>query len=171
MVNAQTIIERVRALAEPVLRSEGLELVDVHYRRERGGWVLRLFIDRSTELGGPTAGNPGLSGVTIDDCADASREIGRVLDVEEIVPGSYTLEVSSPGLDRRLTKPTDFSRFAGRLIRTKISGPQGRRTIVGRLIGLEGDLIKVEIKGGVVDVPFQQTEWVRLEPEVEWKRN
>ncbi|MBF0527943.1 MAG: ribosome maturation factor RimP [Deltaproteobacteria bacterium] len=170
-MNAQTVIERVRDLAEPILKSEGLELVEIQYRRERGGWVLRLFIDRGPNVDGLPHDVSTPSGVTIVDCAEASREIGRVLDVEEVITTSFTLEVSSPGLDRPLTKVTDFSRFAGRQVKVKIHAPEGRRSVIGKLLGLDGDLIKLEVQNEVLTIPYQHAERVRLEPEVPWKRN
>ena len=100
----QTIEERARTVAEPILQAEGMELVDAEYLRERDGWILRLFIDK-----------PG--GVGIEDCTKASHAVETALDVEDFIPAAYTLEVSSPGLERGLYGRDDFERFAGRLAR------------------------------------------------------
>jgi len=88
----------------------GLELVQVQYRREDHGWVLRILVDR-----------PG--GVSVDECGEFSREVSDLLDVEDLIDNSYNLEVSSPGLDRPLIKPEDFERFAGREITLKTTSP------------------------------------------------
>ena len=159
-VTETEVAERVEALAEPLLRLEGLELVEVQYRREQPGWVLRLFIDRAPDPALP----PG-SGVTLDDCVAVSREIGRLLDVEDVIDGPYNLEVSSPGLDRPLTKPTDYQRFAGRKVRIKMRTPEGRRTVTGRLIGLENGQIRVESQGRDEAVSLESADRVQLEPE------
>lgn len=162
----EEVIQRVETLAEPVLRSEGLDLVEVQYRRERSGWVLRLFIDRRPA--GEQSGGEGPlgSGVTLDDCTAVSQELGPLLEVEDFIPGAYTLEVSSPGLDRPLKKPADFERFAGRPVRVKT----GRRKIRGRLLGLEAGVIRLEVEGGVVEVGLEETRRVELEPVVDWAR-
>src|ERR1700720_2834366 len=94
-------IERVREIAERVAASSGLEVVEVELRGGGKARMLRIVIDKP-------------SGVTNKDCANLSRDVGPILDVEDVVPGSsYTLEVSSPGLDRKLTRPADYERFAG----------------------------------------------------------
>jgi ribosome maturation factor RimP len=173
--NEVQVIDQIRSLAEPVLRSEGLELVEVQYRREAPGWVLRLFIDRDPDLGpvsqaGENAPPSVGSRVTIEDCVAASREIGRLLDVEDVVPTAYTLEVSSPGLDRPLTKPRDYERFSGRSVRVRYKGPEGRRKVKGRLLGLVDGMIRVETDGGPLSIPLDQAERVQLEPEVFFDR-
>jgi ribosome maturation factor RimP len=100
----------------------------------------------------------------------ASREIGRLLDVEDVVPTAYTLEVSSPGLDRPLTKPRDYERFSGRSVRVRYKGPEGRRKVKGRLLGLVDGMIRVETDGGPLSIPLEQAERVQLEPEVFFDR-
>ena len=127
-------IEQVRAIAERVTRSHGLEVWDIVSRRESSGQVIRVFIDRP----GPAA-TPEES-VSIEDCAEVSREIGAILDVEDPLPSAYTLEVSSPGLDRPLRQASDYGRFAGR--RAKLVMRQavdGQMFIKGRLSGIEKD--------------------------------
>ncbi len=95
------IRQQLEQLAEALVASEGMELVDLEYRRQGRRWMLRLFVDKD-------------GGVTLDDCANISRELGDLLDVKDVIPQAYVLEVSSPGLNRRLRKKEDFSRFAGR---------------------------------------------------------
>lgn len=168
----EKIIRRVADIADPVLRDDGLELVEIQYRREQGGWILRLFIDRLEDYSSPADGDEGSpgSGVTLDDCVAVSREVGRLLDVEDAVPGRYTLEVSSPGLNRPLTKEADYQRFSGRMVLVRHRGPEGRRKVKGRLIGLEDGVIRLEVAGETVSVPLDQAERVQLEPELNFGR-
>ena len=115
------VISTVRAIATRVAESYGLEIFDVQWRREASGMVLRVQIDR-----------PGSSGATaedsvsVDDCAKVSRDLSAIFDVDDVVPSQYTLEVSSPGLDRPLTREEDYRRFAGRraklVMKEKIDG-------------------------------------------------
>jgi len=133
---AQAVIGRVESFAEPLLSDMGLELVDVEYRREGHGWVLRLYIDRE-------------GGVSLDDCTAVSREISRYLEVEDPIEHAYHLEVSSPGLERPLRKKKDFLRFRGRLARVRMREKlDGQRTFVGVLAGLEADEILLEMEDG-----------------------
>src|SRR5512136_2488935 len=105
-VSAKTI-----ELAAPVTDALGLELVEVEYRQEGGRMVLRIYVDR-------------VGGVTLDDCAKVSRELDDILDAEDFIRGKYTLEVSSPGLNRQLKKASDFERFVGRLVKIRTFEPQ-----------------------------------------------
>jgi ribosome maturation factor RimP len=128
----EDVAGRVRAVADRVASSYGLEIFDVQYRREAGGMVLRIQIDRP----GPAA--TADESVSVEDCAKVSRDLSAILDVDDVVPAQYTLEVSSPGLDRPLTRADDYRRFAGRqaklVMRERIDG-QGY--FKGRLGGLE----------------------------------
>ena len=125
------IKEQIEELAESLVTSEGMELVDLEYRLEGKRWILRLFIDK-----------PG--GVTVDDCACISRQFGDYLDVKDIIPQAYLLEVSSPGLNRRIRKKEDFSRFVGRKVRLHLRSPvEGRRKVVGNLEGIENETVIV----------------------------
>ena len=160
----------IEELAEPILTGSGLELVETQFRQEKKGLVLRLFIDRVPGGEEGTGARPLASGVTLDDCVEVSRELGRLLDVEEVIEGSYTLEVSSPGLDRPLKKPKDFERFSGRVVKVKTAGPEGRRTYKGRLVGLYDGVIKLDSEGGGLEIPLETTQRVQLEPEVDWNK-
>jgi ribosome maturation factor RimP len=111
-------LDRVREIAERVAASSGLEVVDVEFRGSGKARVLRVFLDKP----GAASGDP-LAGVTHGDCANFSREFGTILDVEDAMPGSYTLEVSSPGLDRKLTKPAEFERFVGSRVKLTTRHP------------------------------------------------
>src|SRR5207245_8526537 len=126
--------ERVREIAERVAASSGLEVVEVELRG--GGSMLRITIDK-----------PG--GVTDEDCANLSREVGTILDVEDAVPGgSYLLEVSSPGLDRKLFRPADYERFVGSRVRLTTREPvNGNRHFEGRLESFRDGRITLQLGG------------------------
>jgi ribosome maturation factor RimP len=112
-------VDRVREIAERVAASSGLEVVEVEFRGGGKGRLLRVFLDKPAAVGADP-----LAGVTHQDCANFSREFGTILDVEDAVPGgTYTLEVSSPGLDRSLTRPKDFERFTGSRMKLKTRQP------------------------------------------------
>ena len=129
-------LARIREIAERVAASEGMEVVDVELRGKGRGGLLRLFIDK-----------PG--GVTHGDCELVSRQMSAILDVEDPIESSYVLEVSSPGVERRLHKPADYGRFAGHQVRLILKQPQdGRRQVAGRLEGLENGLVRVSVEGG-----------------------
>jgi ribosome maturation factor RimP len=132
-------LEQIRTIAERVARSRGLEIWDIASRREATGQVVRVFIDRP----GPAA-TPEES-VSIEDCEQVSREIGTILDVEDPLPFAYTLEVSSPGLDRPLRGEEDYRRFAGRLAKIVVSEAVDNQTAFeGRLRGVEDRTVVLE---------------------------
>ena len=116
------IVEKVQEFAEGFLPSMGLELVEVQFRQEGHGWVLRLFID-------------GPDGIGVDQCASVSREMNVFLDVEDFIPDAFHLEVSSPGLERPLRTVDDYMRFAGKKARIKLRHPiNGQKMFIG-LVG------------------------------------
>jgi len=115
-------------------------LVDVEYMWERGGWVLRVLLDKE-------------GGVALDDCARVSGEFGQLLDVEDAIPTSYRLEVSSPGLDRPLKQEEDFVRYSGRRVRIKTKDHvSGRRNFKGELLGCTEGKVMVKVEGSEVFV-------------------
>src|SRR5207247_8093392 len=128
-----SVVEQVRSVATRVAAGYGLEIFEVQFRREAPGMILRVQIDRP----GPAASAE--ESVSVEDCARVSRDLSAVLDVEDVVPTAYTLEVSSPGLDRPLRRPDDYRRFAGRrakvLLRQRVDGQGSRK---GRLGGVAG---------------------------------
>lgn len=154
MNQTDQIIEEVKRLAEPVLQSQGLELVDVEYQREKQGWVLRIFIDRE-------------GGVNIEDCAEVNRELGTLLDIRDFIPNAYVLEVSSPGLTRPLKKLADFLRYRQRLVKIKTWQPMGKggRVFKGRLIDVAEEKIILQTTEGVIEIPFQSIAKANLEIE------
>jgi ribosome maturation factor RimP len=133
------LIDKVRAIAERVAGSYELEIFDVQYRREAGGMVLRVLLDRP----GPSA-TPEDS-VSVDECARVSRDLSAMLDVEDIVPTAYTLEVSSPGLDRPLRHIGDYRRFSGRRAKLVMrEAIDGQRFFKGTLGGIEGTDVLID---------------------------
>lgn len=139
MRGAAGIVEQVRAAAARVASTYGLDIFDVQFRREAHGMVLRVQLDRP----GPAATEADCVGVA--DCASVSRDLSAVLDVEDLVPGAYTLEVSSPGLDRPLRDRADFVRFAGRLAKVVArEAVDGRTFVRGRLAGVDGDAVVID---------------------------
>jgi len=140
-------------MLEPGIRSLGYELVGVEYHGGKGGGLLRVYIDNE-------------QGISADDCQRVSYQVSGVLDVEDPIPGHYTLEVSSPGLDRLLFRPPDFERFAGQLVRVRMRFPiEGQRKFKGRLLGLRDDRVIIEQDGEQVSLPYEQIEQARLVPE------
>lgn len=136
-------LEKIREVADRVARSEGLELVDVEWLvgRER---ILRVYVDKP-------------EGISHRDCEVISQQVSVILDVEELVRGPrYTLEVSSPGLDRKLTKPADFERFTGRLVKMTLSEPvEEKKFYDGRLAGFADGIVKLQLKDRVIEIPFE----------------
>jgi len=154
-------LEHIRAIAERVAQSHGLEIWDIVSRRETTGQVVRVFIDRP----GPAA--TAEESVSIEDCEQVSREIGTILDVEDPLPFAYTLEVSSPGLDRPLRGEQDYRRFAGRLAKIVVSEAVDNQTAFeGRLRGVEDRTVLLEgPKGRMHRLPLQLITRARLEVE------
>ena len=141
-MDPQDVIERVHRLVGPVLLSEGLELVEVEYRREARGWVLRLYVDKE-------------GGITLDDCSQISREIGRNMDVEDFITNPYILEVSSPGLTRSLKTEKDFMKYRNCLVKVRTNQPvENRRQFTGILRGVAEERIQIEVDGKVFLVPL-----------------
>lgn len=146
-------------MIEPVLEPDGVELVELEFKFEGGRWILRLYID--------TAG-----GVTLEDCERVSRQISALLDVEDPIEQSYTLEVSSPGINRVLRKGQDFDRFAGSPVWLRtVAKVKGRRTFRGILKGMENSRIVIEIDGQRVEISPEDLEKARLDlPDAEFFR-
>ena len=134
---------QIRAIAERVAASRGLTVWDIQSRREAVGRVVRVFIDRP----GPAA--TAEESVSIEDCEQVNREISTILDVEDPLPYAYTLEVSSPGLDRPLRDTADYERFAGRLAKVVVSeAVDNQKAFEGRLRGIEDGAVLLETSNG-----------------------
>ena len=153
----QTVEARTAEIAEPLIASMGMELVDVEFLHERDRWILRLFIDK-----------PG--GVGLEDCEVVSRAVETPLDVENIVEHAYHLEVSSPGLERPLKKPEHFRSAEGRLVRVKTFAPLGeppRRNFRGLLTAVALDDVTVDVEGaGSFRIPYRDIAKANLDFEV-----
>ncbi|MBI4518849.1 MAG: ribosome maturation factor RimP [Deltaproteobacteria bacterium] len=159
----KSVAERVWALAEPLAQQEGLEIVDAEFRREGRGMVLRLYLDRA---GGVAPDSPRGMGVTLDELARFSRQLGDVLDVHQAVPGSYTLETSSPGIDRRLRVPAQFARYLGKRVRLRLLEPlAGRRTLLGLLKEVRDDGILVDAQPEALFVRYAEISQANYEHE------
>jgi ribosome maturation factor RimP len=126
------VVDQVGTIASRIAGSYGLEIFDVQYRREGPGMVLRIQIDR------PGSGATAEESVSVEDCARVSRDLSAVLDVEDVIPAAYTLEVSSPGLDRPLRSPAEYNRFTGRRAKLVVrEAIDGQMFFKGRLAGTE----------------------------------
>ena len=146
----KNIIKQVEALAEPLCESEGLELVHVEYQREPGGKILRLYIDRAGD-------------VALDDCVNVSRQLNDLLDVHLDDIGPYNLEVTSPGVERPLSKLQDYERFKGRKAKIKTWQPiNDQKNFTGIILGVAAEQIKLSSNEKTVAIPFGDISKARL---------
>lgn len=140
--------QRIREIADRVARDLGLEVAEVEFRGGAGKQrMVRIYIDRPHAVATPQPGEAAVLGVTHEDCANVSREVSTILDVEDVVPGSsYTLEVSSPGLDRRLSKASDFERFVGNRVKVMTREPiENNRHWEGKLEAFDGGRLTLDV--------------------------
>ena len=167
-------VDLVRAIADRVAASIGLEVLDVEFLGGGKARMLRVFLDK------PAAGNDPMAGVTHADCANFSREFGTILDVEDVMPGAYTLEVSSPGLDRKLVKAADFTRFTGSRLKLMTRQPvNNNRHFEGRLESFQDGRLTLDLSvashksrkkmgdaaGQKIEIEFANVEKANLVPE------
>jgi len=150
--------ERVEQEIEKIVASEGLELVHIDYRRQGHGFLLRVDIDKE-------------GGVTLEDCQLVSQQVSTYLDVDDVVPGEFELQVSSPGLDRKFYRDSDYQKFIGRLVRVKTAKAiRGLHVIVGRLKEFDGSRIVVTDpvmkKDADYEIPLAEIKETRLEVEM-----
>jgi ribosome maturation factor RimP len=144
-VSDQANIERLRTIIEPVCEDQGYDLCELSFAREQKGWVLRVYIDHLY---------PQQAGISFADCERLSRELSAVLDVADPVDSRYSLEVSSPGVDRPLRKLSHFQRFLGQEARLKLrEALDGRKNFQGMLVSAEPDAIGIEVDGHTVRIP------------------
>ncbi len=142
----ENIIYNIKELLEPILFEKNLELFDLEYQGQGHRGVLRVFIDKE-------------EGVTINDCTVISRELGTLLDVHEVIPGSYTLEVSSPGLTRPLKKPSDYVRFKGKAVKIKtIEDIEDKNIFTGKLLDFKDETVYIETDGTNYLIPYSKIE-------------
>jgi ribosome maturation factor RimP len=151
-----SIEERVRAIAENVAIDHGVELVHAEVAGPENKPIVRIFIDKP-------------AGVTHDDCSEVSLHVGTILDVEDFIHAAYTLEVSSPGLERGLYKRSDYERFAGSKAKLKSRvAINGQRNFRGRIAGIDGDQVKFEdLTSGQVAIPFDTIVKANLEVDID----
>lgn len=150
-----TDVAELITLLEPDIRSLGYELVDLELNMGGRGGVLRLFIDSE-------------SGITLDDCEKVSHQVSALLDVEDPIPGNYSLEVSSPGVNRRLRRHEDFARFVGERVKIELGRPtaEGRRRFAGALEKVEQGTVTVQVDGERYVLPIVDIALARLAPEI-----
>jgi ribosome maturation factor RimP len=144
--------DRIRQLIEKTVEGLGYELVEAEFKGAGNNSVLRIFIDKP-------------AGISHHDCELVSEQVGTVLDVEDLIPSSYTLEVSSPGLERKLVKDSDYTRFDGKLARIQTRIPLNQQKVFrGRLQGLQNGKVRLELpKGNVLEIPLDVIQEARLE--------
>jgi ribosome maturation factor RimP len=152
----EDVLEAVQSVALRVTGGRGFELTDVEVKRERGGYFVRLFVDKD-------------GGIGLDELQSVSEEVSAILDAEDPISSSYTLEVSSPGLDRPLKSEADYRRSVGKLVKLSSYEPiEGRRHWTGRLLAVEDGVVDVKLEkegGAVARVPLQKLSHGRLEVE------
>ena len=138
------IVSEIERLIDPILTEKSFELVDLEYKSEGKGKIVRVFIDKQ-------------GGVNMDDCSVVSRELSILLDVHDIIPGSYNLEVSSPGLTRQLKKPADFGKNIGKKLRLKLINPIKKQYVLRNvnLVDFVDSTINIEYEGNNYDIPHR----------------
>jgi ribosome maturation factor RimP len=158
-IKAGVDLGRVRAALGPVLSAHGVQLVEIEWLTERAGWTLRITIERE---GGSATDLSG--GVTLEDCAEVSRDASAVLDVEDLIPQRYHLEVSSPGLDRPLRTAAEFARFSGMTAKVKLAkpAPDGQKLLRGTLAEAPAGTVAVMVDGKRIEAPLADVVEARL---------
>jgi ribosome maturation factor RimP len=158
MATSNSLPERIEQEIEKIVTSEGMELVHIEYKRQGRGYLLRVDIDRD-------------GGVTLEDCTLVSRQVSTYLDVDDVIPGEFELQVSSPGLDRRFYRDSDYQKFVGRLVRVKTAKAiRGLHVIVGTLKQFDGQTVVVTDpamkKNADYEIPLSDIKETRLEVEM-----
>lgn len=150
-LSEDNIISNIKDLLEPILYENNLELFDIEFKGLGNKGILRVFIDKE-------------QGVTVDDCARTSRELGRLLEVHDVIPGSYTLEISSPGLTRPLKKPSDYLRYKGKNVKIKtLEKVEDRKVFKGKLLDFVDEIVSIETDGANYLIPYKKIEKANLE--------
>lgn len=152
-MDARFIAREVERLASGTVESLGCELIETEYQSEGGRWILRLYLDKEDG-----------SGITLKDCERASRAVGALLDVENIIPGAYSLEISSPGLNRPVRRLKDFERFAGSVVNIRTNRRIGeKRNFKGIIKGVDGENVRLFENGEIVEIPLEEVFKARLQ--------
>jgi ribosome maturation factor RimP len=151
------IIDDVEKLIGPVLKEHNIELVDLTYQKSPSGWTLSAYLDKD-------------GGITLADCETWNHRLGDLLDQSNIMSHAYSLEVSSPGLDRPIKRVADYERFKGERVQVKLFAPlDGQKNFHGILLGTDGVGIKVKVDGDrVVEIPLAQVAKTKLDPEIKF---
>ena len=158
MANAKSLlVEQIEQLATPILQHHNMELVDLQFQHEHGQWVLRFFLDK-----------PG--GITLDDCATMSDHLGGALDAADLIQQSYSLEVSSPGINRPLKKESDYQRFVGEKVDVTLYAPvNGRRHFRGTIQAVQSGVVTVEdASHASFELPLEGVAKAKLDPDIEF---
>ncbi|HOW28664.1 MAG TPA: ribosome maturation factor RimP [Elusimicrobiota bacterium] len=153
------VVEQIESLLSPVLQTEGYELVHVEHRQEPSGWVLRVFMDKA-------------GGLTLTDCEVWNDRIGALVDGAGLITQSYSLEISSPGLNRPLKKEADFSRFMGEQAIIKTFAPiNGQRNFHGKIAGVQSGVLTLEDRtNGTVSIPIGDMASARIDPALDFNQ-
>ena len=147
---SRDVVEKIQALVTPAVEAAGYELVEAQWKREQPGWVVRLLVDK-----------PG--GITHADCERVSRVVSVLFDVHDIIPHAFSLEVSSPGLDRPLLRPGHFQRFAGKSAKVRLkAGIEGRRNFTGTIVAADEARLTLEVDGKEHLLPFADLDRANL---------
>lgn len=159
-------LDRIRGAITPALARHKVSLVDIEWLTERAGWTLRLTIERDDAVAiiVPGGAGPIQAGVNLEDCADVSRDVSALLDEHDLIPQHYNLEVSSPGLDRKLRGAADFARFLGQTAKVKLKrpAPDGQRLLRGVIAAAASGTIAVVVDGKRIEAPLEDVEEARL---------
>jgi len=150
-LSEDNIISNIKELLEPILDEKNLELFDIEFKGLGRKGILRVFIDKE-------------QGVTVDDCAQTSRELGRLLEVHDVIPGSYTLEISSPGLTRPLKNPSDYLKYKGKNVKIKtLEDIEDRKVFKGKLLDFVDETVSLQTDGANYLIPYKNIEKANLE--------
>jgi len=150
-LSENNIISNIKELLEPLLYEKNLELFDIEFKALGSKEILRVFIDKE-------------QGVTVNDCAQISRELGRLLEVHDVIPGPYTLEISSPGLTRALKKPSDYLRYKGKTVKIKtLEDIEDRKVFKGTLLDFVDETVSLQTDGVNYLIPYKNIEKANLE--------
>jgi ribosome maturation factor RimP len=142
-------VVKIQGMIEPVLRSLGYELVEVQLRTEQNGLILRIIIHQD-------------AGITVNDCSVVSREIGQLLEVEDVISRAYHLEVSSPGLDRPLKTERDFTRNIGKKVKVITADGEQKKVVIGKIKGCAGDVVEIDAGNDVQGIPLSAVAKAKL---------
>jgi len=162
----------LEAAITPVLRAHGVDTVEVSYQMERGGWVLRVIVEslddtRPSDVprpSSPPSAPPGFEPIHLGLLTEISRDLSSALDVAEVIPHRYHLEVSSPGLERPLRSARDYQRSLGQLCKVHLARPasDGQRVLRGRILEAAGDAIRIEVDGKPISARLDDVERAHL---------